>query len=264
MLRTFSAWLFVMVSALAVFTQRNEILFDYEFENGAPSGRIKGPVKSVVTVRYLNGEVLWISIDSFSTAGQRTETIRWERQTDVHRNNTKFVEILRRYSYDVKTNKLGEITTVGGGQHITVRMIYDPENRLTEQLYLSNDGRPFRKRLFKYSNNNMEVMVETRLIFDGTESRFTTDVLQFDEHESLKKRISFNKDGSELKTIEYLFEQGKLVWESACCNYKYRTDYRYEFDEVGNWVERVDKYSQKDLSKDAGETQRIITYYSKP
>lgn len=264
MWRTFVAWLFVMVSALTAFTQRNEILSDYEFENVATPDKIVGPVKTVVAIRYLSGEVSWISISSYSTAGKRTKTNIWERQADVHRDDTKFAEILRSYTYDAKTNNLDQITTTRGDQRRTIRMIYDSENRLTEQLYLSNDGKLFRKRLFKYKNKDMEVLVETRLIIGSTESRFSTDVLYFDEHESLKKRVALDKDGSVIKAIEYAFERGNLLGVSVCCNYTYRTDYRYEFDKVGNWVARVDRYSQKDFNKDAGETQRIITYYSKP
>ena len=93
-------------------------------------------------------------------------------------------------------------------------------------------------------------------------------MLTYNEKNQWVKRISFDEDGNQKDVMTYEYnDKGHLLKATTCCKYNYHYTYQYKYDKYGNWIEKVEIYSQTNKNGDQIDREsmrfyRIITYYS--
>jgi hypothetical protein len=237
-----------------------------------PDAPLRGPVQTMITTSFGSKTGLQsIVVDSFDQKRQRVEHLSSIVQVEEDTGNLLNQSLVQAFIYDNATEMLAEVRSFesNGTVGSVLKLVYYPTGRLREMNLYSKDGKLTDKASYSYNDKTREVMISTEGFY-GVRTIVEKRTLLFDKQSRLAKRISFDRDGGMKDTVSYEFDsKGFLTKESTCCNYNFFYTFEYQFDKLGNWIERTETYSQKNgsgkwVASVTSHTFRTISHYQKP
>lgn len=267
----------IIIFALLMMLKTNgqEINFPTEITgyNAKSPSKLLGQVKTILTVSYKGEEVFNSTVETYDLQRRKQEFISQNANIEIH--SGKMVSQINKeiFIYDSKSGKLLKILSYDvDGEPIWKRVFnYDTKGRLTERIGYSSNNEISSKQSFVYYPEKMEVE-ETYTTYykhpDSISSTTRKKLLAYNEKGQWTKRISFDRNGKQedITSFEY-DDKGNLIKEISCCKYNFFHTYEYKFDKQGNWIEKVESYSQKDengnpVARESMRVYRVITYYT--
>ena len=234
--------------------------------SGFPRAKLKGPVKTVLTVQQRDDYVFETMVEPYDRQGRLVGAVSSNAHIEVHSRTLVRLGGKKFYSYDsqgrlAKTKHFSPEGRYGQSEVFT----YDNQNRLIGTTIYDANGKETGKRTYTYFPDKREVLATWNFYYDGRIPRPSKDLLSYDEKNRWTKRTEYDPDGNESGYITFEYDNAdNFVREIHCCKYNYSHRYEYQFDDRGNWIEKRDIYSQPAAEDDPDwmRTYRVITYYS--
>jgi hypothetical protein len=255
--------LLIIFFATSVLAQVNDFPIGI---SGVPQAKLKGPVKTVLTVEQRADYVFKTIVDSYDRQGRLVESVDSNAHIEVHSGTLVRLGGKIFYFYDLQGRPANAKHYFPDGKFVQLEVFaYDKSGRLTETTYYDSNNNETAKRTYTYSADKREVIATWELHYDGQVRRPSKNLLSYDEENRWTKRTEYDPAGVESAFVTFEYDKrGNFVREVHCCKYNYSHRYEYEFDDHGNWIEQRNIYSQPAAADDPDwmRTYRVITYYS--
>lgn len=262
--------IFAIVFLLPLFLQGNaqETLFPSELigYDSKPNSPLFGQVKTVLTMSYRGEEVSNTTVETYSQEKKKQEFMSQNVGIETHSGKVLSLVTKKSYVYNENLSKILSYETDGAPFSKKV-FNYDTKRRLLEEIGYSTDNKIFNRITYEYDIEKREVTA-TYTTYYKKGSLSEKIILSYNEKGQWIQRISFDKHGKKDDSISFEYdENGFLVKVTTCCKYNFSKSYNYKFDNQGNWIEKVEFYSQKDnkgnvITRETGRIYRVVSYYS--
>lgn len=260
----------ILFFALQINAQSVDFPADMVGKYAQPESATFGNIRTILTSSYRNGNLLGdIIVEIFDSNQRRIEKITHSADIEIHSEKMVNLSFKTYYFYQDVGNKLSEIRSFKHDGSFTAKSIfsYDTKGRLQEELVYPKNNKLTDKVTYSYNEEKKEIIV---ISIGYYENHTVTDktVLQYNEKNQWTKRIAYDKFGNIKDIVTFEYDKNDfLVKETTCCRYNFFHTYEYKFDKKGNWIERVEFYSQKDkegkwVASESLRTYRVITYYN--
>lgn len=266
---TYSLVILFFLSTIPAFSQSIEFPDKMSCYRCEPNFILIGRVNTVLTSSYRNGNLLGgISVDTYDLNQRLITKISHNAGIEVH--SQKMLQRSYKYYYEYeKENRLPitekSISTDGSEKS---KVVYKYENnRIKEDLAYSSNNELIQKTAYHYDDVKKQVDIVSLRYFNGREVQ-SLITLQYNDNKQWTKRIIYDANGKIDSEVSFEYDdKGLLKKMSVCCQFNYSNTYEYKFDEKGNWIERIELYSQKGKDGKWGKaveslrTYRVITYF---
>lgn len=255
--------LLVTFLAITVHAQVNDFPIGI---SGVPQIKLKGPVRTVLTVEQRDDYVFETFAESYDQQGRLVEIVTSNAHIEIHSGTLVRLggKIFYFYDSQARLTKTKHYSPEGKYSQSEV-FTYDTGGRLTGTTIYDSNGKEAGKRTYTYFPDKHEVLATWNFYYDGRIPRPSQNLLSYDENNRWTKRTEYDPDGKESGYITFDYDNaGNFIREVHCCKYNYSHRYEYEFDDHGNWIEKRNIYSQPDAKDDPNwmRTYRVITYYT--
>lgn len=261
---------FIIIFVLMVLqTNAQDINFPTELlgYRAKPASPLSGEVKTVLTISYKGKDVLNTTVEAYSPEKKKQEFVFQNADIEIH--TKQMVSLARKdiYIYDSKSGNLSKILFYKAtGEFLDqTTFSYDNKGRLFEEIGYSNDNKILSKKTFVYDSEKREVTATHITYYKEKASRPQKIVLAYNGKGQWIKKMTFDKYGNreDIILLEY-DDKGNLIKEDWG---SFSYTYEYKFDKRGNWIEKIEIYSQLDDSREptyreSMRVYRVITYYT--
>lgn len=236
-------------------------------DGARPDSKLVGRVKTVLSVKELNGSIVESSVDQFDLRFRMTEQIVLYLASDVHTDTSGAQSISRAYLYLGDARKPAQIVTKrNGDEKVVTKFYYDRSHRVVEENFFSRNEL-VRKTLYNDRPQLFTTTITSITYVNGKSGPAELIDLKYNEAGQWIEKIEYALDHTQRASTRYEYdERGNLAKEIVCCKYNHFSVFKYSYDKHGNWTERVESRfsgSHKNVA-DLGVTRmyRAISYYS--
>jgi hypothetical protein len=260
--------LIILFLSVSVNAQQIEFPSKMEGYYSKPESLPLGKVHSILTTSYRNGNLLGdIIVETYDSNQRLSEQIVHNAGIEVDTQKMIRLSSKTYFEYE-KENKFPCLEKSFETDNINeYNVIYKYENhRIKEELVYFRKNVLIKKTNYEYDDKKKKVDINSLRYFEGRKIPNRV-ILEYNDKKQWTKRVIY--DAKEKLDGEIRFEyneKGLLKKMLFIGKYEYFHIYEYKFDGYGNWIERIEVYSQKDKTgkwetSESLRTYRVITYF---
>jgi len=234
--------------------------------SGVPQAKLKGPVRSVLTIEQRGEDVFSTVVETYDQKGKLIETFSSNAGIEIHSGTMVRLGGKTTYTYDSQERLVKAINFTIEGEYTGYEIyLYDPQNRLIGTTIHDEAGKETGKRTYSYFPEKREVVATWNFYYEGRIPPPEKNLLSYNETGQWTKRTEFASSGKPDAFITFEYDSnGNFIKATKCCEYDYSHSFSYKFDNHGNWIEQQNIYTQPGAKPDPEwmRKYRVITYYT--
>ena len=234
--------------------------------DGVPQAKLKGPVRSVLTIEQRREHILSTVVETYDQQGKRIETFSSNASIEIHRGSMVRLGGKTIYTYDSQGRLAKEISFTPEGEYTGYEIyLYDSQNRLIGTTIHDASGKETGKRTYNYFPEKREVLATWNFYYEGRIPPPMKNLLSYNENGQWTKRTEFASSGRPDTVVTFEYDpNGNFIKATKCCESNYTHSFRYKFDNHGNWIEQQNIYAQpgQEPNPEWMRKYRVITYYT--
>ena len=211
--------LFVLIGLLTkpVYSQVTDFPIGFD---GVPRAKLKGPVRSVLTIEQRDEHVFSTVVETYDQQGKLIETFSSNANIEIHSGSMVRLGDKTIYTYDSQGRLAKEISFTPEGDYTGYEVyLYDPQNRLIGTTIHAAAGKETGKTTYTYFPEKREVLATWNFYYEGRIPPPNKNLLSYNENGQWTKRTEFGSSEKPDRIVTFDYDpNGNFIKATNCAN----------------------------------------------